>query len=212
MGWPGDLSGAEAHAKVRGLLTIRPQGLILLLLRHGQSYFNLHFNSTGVDPGIEDPQLTPHGATQAAAAARRLAGVPLTRLIVSPFTRALQTAQPIIAAYDVPVDIVPEVRERAYFICDVGSHPARLAERFPQHDFLHLPACWWHEGIESAEATVARANRFRAQMAQRADQDTTLLVSHWAFIMALTGASLENGELFEYDPRSKAPTRIPWEA
>src|SRR5579863_3163145 len=69
----------------------------MFLLRHGQSYFNLYFTATRVDPGIEDPELTPLGHTQAAAAAKQLADTPLTRIIVSPYTRALQTAQPILA-------------------------------------------------------------------------------------------------------------------
>jgi hypothetical protein len=33
-------------------------------------------------------------------------------------------------------------------------------------------------------------------------------VSHWAFILALTGKSLSNGDILEYDPRSRAPERI----
>jgi broad specificity phosphatase PhoE len=37
----------------------------MFLLRHGQSYFNLHFSATRVDPGIGDPGLTPLGLTQA---------------------------------------------------------------------------------------------------------------------------------------------------
>jgi len=36
----------------------------MFLLRHGQSYFNLHFNQTRVDPGIEDPELTPLGRSR----------------------------------------------------------------------------------------------------------------------------------------------------
>ena len=172
----------------------------MILLRHGQSYFNLHFSETRVDPGIEDPELTPLGAEQAAAAARQLAGVALTRIIVSPYTRALQTAQPVLAIHRVPVDIMHEVRERAAFVCDVGSPPELLAARFPHHDFGHLPRQWWHAGIESTTATNARANAFRVRMAARDDSATTLLVSHWAFILALTGRSIENGEILRWDP------------
>jgi broad specificity phosphatase PhoE len=177
-------------------------GTKMLLLRHGQSYFNLHFNATHVDPGIEDPELTPLGIEQAEAAAADLAGVALTRIIVSPFTRALQTAQPILAVHRVPVEIMHEVRERAAFACDVGRPPQHLASRFPHHDFAHLPPRWWHEGLESEKQTNARADAFRRLMAARDDAHTTLLVSHWAFILALTGESLENGELLEYDPRA----------
>ena len=41
----------------------------LVLLRHGQSEFNVHFAKTRIDPGIEDPALTEIGRAQARAAA-----------------------------------------------------------------------------------------------------------------------------------------------
>jgi broad specificity phosphatase PhoE len=183
----------------------------MFLLRHGQSYFNLHFNKTRIDPGIEDPELTPFGIEQASAAAAQLADVALTRIVISPYTRALQTAEPILSVHRVPVEIMHEVRERTAFVCDIGSPPHVLAERFPHHDFDHLPLRWWHEGIETLEETIARANAFRAQMAAREDNATTLLISHWAFILALTGESITNGEILQYDPENDAPPRIDWE-
>jgi glucosyl-3-phosphoglycerate phosphatase len=183
----------------------------MFLLRHGQSYFNLHFTASRVDPGIEDPELTDLGIRQASAAAARLADVKLTRIIISPYTRALQTAEPILGLHQASVEIMHEVRERAAFSCDVGSPPELLSARFPHHDFAHLPSPWWSEAVETLEDTVARADAFRTSMAARDDGATTLLVSHWAFILALTGRSVENGELLEYDPRSAVPERIDWE-
>ena len=59
----------------------------MILLRHGQSEFNLHFTATRRDPGIVDPRLTELGHAQAAEAARRLAGERITRIITSPYTR-----------------------------------------------------------------------------------------------------------------------------
>ena len=171
----------------------------MFLLRHGQSYFNLLFNETRVDPGIEDPELTPLGIEQAAAAAMRLADTALTHIIVSPYTRALQTAQPILGLHKVPVSIMREVREQAAFACDIGSSPSVLASRFPHHDFAHLPTRWWSEGVETLEETNGRAKAFREHMAASADSATTLLVGHWAFIQALTGVALANGEILEYD-------------
>jgi broad specificity phosphatase PhoE len=160
----------------------------MFLLRHGQSFFNLHFNKTRVDPGIEDPELTPLGLKQAAAAAERLAPAALTHIIISPFTRAIQTAQPILSMHQASVRIMPEVREQAAFACDIGSPPQVLAARFPHHDF------------ETLEETVRRADAFRIFMAARSDAATTLLVGHWAFIQALTGVALANGEILEYHP------------
>lgn len=173
----------------------------MFLLRHGQSYFNLHFTATRVDPGIEDPELTELGQRQAADAASLLANVPISRIIISPYTRALQTAEPFLARRGVRVEVMHEVRERTAFICDIGSHPDVLSARFPHHDFAHLPPKWWADGIETAEATLERAGAFRSVMAAREDQASTLLISHWAFILALTGQSVTNGEVLEYDPR-----------
>jgi broad specificity phosphatase PhoE len=184
----------------------------MYLLRHGQSYFNLLFPEKRIDPGIEDPELTPLGLEQAARAADRLKATPLTRLIVSPFTRALQTAQPLLAGRELTVHVMHEVRERAAFSCDIGTAPHGLALRFPHHDFAHLPPRWWHEGIESAEQTIERADAFRELMAARTDQATTIMVGHWAFIMALTGSSLCNGQSMQYDPHADPPLAIDWQA
>lgn len=134
----------------------------------------------------------------------------LTRIIVSPYLRALQTAEPFRETHRAPMQIMHEVRERAAFSCDVGTAPDLLAARFPHHDFSHLPRQWWPDPVESEEATVERADVFRAAMASREDSGTTLLVSHWAFILALTGRSLGNGEVIEYDPRGCAPRMIDW--
>jgi glucosyl-3-phosphoglycerate phosphatase len=182
----------------------------MFLLRHGQSYFNLHFSETRVDPGIEDPELTPLGHEQAKAAAAELGEVRLTRIIVSPYIRALQTAAAFQATHDVPVQVMQEVRERAAFVCDIGSPPDLLAARFPRHDFSHLSPCWWPEGIESIAEITVRAAAFREMMMIREDSATTLLVSHWAFILALTGVSLANGQSLEYDPHGPVPSEIVW--
>ena len=69
----------------------------MILLRHGQSEFNVAFNATRVDPGIPDPRLTEEGRRQARAAAVALAAHPVERLIASPYTRALETAEIVVA-------------------------------------------------------------------------------------------------------------------
>src|SRR6185312_7012184 len=98
----------------------------MILLRHGQSEFNLHFSATRRDPGIVDPRLTELGHAQAAAAANVLAGERITRIVVSPYTRALQTAAPLAKAFGVPILINPIVRERYAFACDIGTPRTEL--------------------------------------------------------------------------------------
>ena len=168
-------------------------------MRHGQSEFNLHFSATKRDPGIEDPRLTPLGQVQAEAAAATLRGAGITSILASPYTRALQTAAPTARALGLPVRVHPGVRERAHFKCDIGSSRTALAEAWPEHDFGQIDEVWWPTGTETAESVDARAAAFRAEMLQTPQWASTLVVSHWAFLLALTGQSFENGEWIRYD-------------
>ncbi|HET6184698.1 MAG TPA: histidine phosphatase family protein [Acetobacteraceae bacterium] len=182
----------------------------MILLRHGQSEFNLHFTATRRDPGIKDAALTKLGCEQAEAAARALAGEPIRRIIVSPYTRALQTAAPVAAALGVPVLVNPIVGERCAFACDIGTPRTELALAWPEVDFSHIEEVWWPAMPEPADQVVARANRFRGEMAALPDWADTLVVTHWGFIMSLTGRSVPNGEWMRFDPTLPAPSVIPW--
>jgi glucosyl-3-phosphoglycerate phosphatase len=49
-------------------------------------------------------------------------------------------------------------------------------------------------------AAGARAARFRQEIAAMPDWEQVLVVSHWGFILALTGVRLQNGEWLRHDP------------
>jgi broad specificity phosphatase PhoE len=172
----------------------------MILIRHGQSEFNLHFSATRVDPGIPDPKLTPLGQAQAEAAAETLAGVGITRIIASPYTRAMQTAAPFARRLGLGVTISPLVRERYHFVCDIGSPVSALRAEWPQHDFGDLPETWWPAETETEAEALTRATAFHAAMAAQPDHAETLVVTHWAFIRAMTGLSLGNGEWIVIEP------------
>jgi broad specificity phosphatase PhoE len=182
----------------------------MILLRHGQSEFNLHFTATRKDPGIPDPKLTPLGHEQAKAAAADLADQGLRRIFASPYTRALQTAAPIAARLGLPVLVNPLVRERYAFSCDIGSPVPALARNWPAHDFTHMEEIWWPQIEEPADQVEARAARFRGEMAALPDWSDTLVVCHWGFIMSLTGRSVQNGQWLRFDPTAPAPETISW--
>ena len=82
----------------------------MILLRHGETVFNVVFGATRRDPGVRDPVLTEQGGKQAAEAAAALAGEAISRVIASPYSRAIQTADVIARALDVPVVIDETVR------------------------------------------------------------------------------------------------------
>ncbi len=182
----------------------------MILLRHGQSEFNLRFTETRRDPGIIDPMLTPLGHEQAGAAARALAGEGITRIVVSPYTRALQTAAPVARALGVPVFVNQIVRERYAFTCDVGSPRTQLALAWPEHDFSALDEVWWPPIEEPGDAVLNRAALFRGEMAALPDWSNTLVVSHWGFILSMTGLRVGNGEWLRCDPTAPAPSEIVW--
>jgi broad specificity phosphatase PhoE len=148
--------------------------------------------------------LTPEGQAQAERAAAALADMGITRIVVSPYTRALQTAAPIAAALGVPVRITPVVRERYHFTCDIGTPRSELARAWPHHDFAHIDETWWPGATETGESVEARAAQFRAQMQESGAWHETLVVSHWAFILTLTGASLNNGDWLRFAPPAQA--------
>jgi broad specificity phosphatase PhoE len=182
----------------------------MILLRHGQSLFNAHFTETRRDPGIRDAALTPLGHAQAEAAAKSLAGERISRIIVSPYTRALQTAAPIIRRLGVPAVVSPLVRERYAFACDIGTPASELARAWPAHDFSALEEVWWPAMEETQESITGRAARFRAEIAALPDWREVLVVAHWGFILALTGESIANGEWRRCDPAAPPPERIVW--
>ena len=187
----------------------------MILLRHGQSEFNLHFTATRRDPGIVDPVLTELGRQQAEQAADALVaetdnGAGIGRIIASPYTRALQTAAPLARRLGLPVTVHPAVRERFAFTCDVGSPRTALAERFPEHDFTGIDEVWWPAVEEPVESIVARAALFRTEMRALTDWGRTVVVSHWGFILSLTGERINNGAWLRYDPQAPAPAEIVW--
>ena len=174
----------------------------MILLRHGQSEFNVVYSRTRVDPGIPDPRLTEEGRRQAADAARRLGAHRVERLLSSPYTRALQTAAIVADALGLAVEIEPLVREHCLFHCDIGSPRSALERDWPGLDFARLEERWWPNLDESEAALAARGQDFRRRMAAREDWAHTAIITHWGFIRALTGVTVPNGHLLRFDPHS----------
>ena len=182
----------------------------MILLRHGQSEFNLHFTRTRVDPGIIDPKLTELGHEQAEAAASTLVERDIRRIVASPYTRALQTAAPLAKRLGLPIQVTPVVRERYAFTCDVGRPVSIVAREFPHVAFEGIDEVWWPAIDEHADSIIARAAGFRAEIAAREDWAHTVVVSHWGFILAFTNRSMGNGEWLDVDPRQPPPAEILW--
>lgn len=172
----------------------------MIILRHCESEFNRLYGLSGRDPSVPDPALSAHGQDHAYALVDELRHKNITNILVSPFTRALQTATPIARALGITPVITPLVRERGMYSCDIGSPASVLAQDWPHLDFADLPEKWWSPQPESDHALSRRAQRFREQMQQKKPHGHTLVVSHWWFLLELSGQSLENGDWLHLSP------------
>lgn len=171
----------------------------MIFVRHGQSEFNVVYGETRIDPGIEDPAITPLGQEQARSAADFLADQGITRLISSPYKRALQTASIIGEALSVPISVDPLVREHYAFSCDIGSPRTVLAATWPEIDFSHIDERWWPHEDETDDLVASRARAFLERTAMLADRQSVAVVSHWGFIRGATGLRVTNGTVVRVD-------------
>lgn len=165
----------------------------MILVRHGQSEFNVIYGQTRQDPGIEDPAITPLGADQARAAAAALRGQDIRRLVCSPYRRALQTASIIAEVLDLSLTVDMAVREHYAFSCDIGSPRSILERDWPALDFAHLDERWWPHEAETDDIVSGRARGYFDQTLGLADRDHVAVVTHWGFIRGMTGLRVTNG-------------------
>lgn len=181
----------------------------LVLVRHGQSGNNLLWHRTGSSRGRSpDPELTELGHVQARAVAQALAdnefAVTPTHLYTSLLTRAVQTADPIAAALDLPaigheqifeyygpVVMDPDDEQR------LTPHPgASRDELAGLCDRLVLPdsateAGWWRGPVEDREICAERARGVvRQVVAEHHEDDVVVLVTHGTFTQYLIRAVL----------------------
>ena len=151
----------------------------LLLVRHGESTWNVDGRVQGQAPGV---RLTPRGREQADAVARALTGCGATLLLSSDLERALQTAAVIGAALGLPVAPAPALREQA-----LGDLEGRLASELtaqPTPPGQHVHEVRWSGG-ESVADVYARLSDWLAGLCASEDGRTVIAVTHAGPMQAL---------------------------
>uniref|UniRef100_A0A7S3VI36 Phosphoglycerate mutase-like protein n=1 Tax=Dunaliella tertiolecta TaxID=3047 RepID=A0A7S3VI36_DUNTE len=202
---------SQAHALKA---SSRPAGAgskIIRLMRHGTTEMNEYLRQRPYgspnfkDPGYYDTRLTEsgkEGAKRAEAVAKSLEPQP-DLLVISPLTRALQTASlAFLPWYSGRVIVEPLARERVWLSSDTGRSPDLLAQDFkdyPQLSFEGLPDVWWYTGgLEPEEAFQERVKEFKEWLLQR-PETCIAIVAHWGLIYELTGGvDFANCELRSY--------------
>jgi len=176
----------------------------MILVRHGQSEFNVHYAKTRQDPGIRDPMITPLGREQAVAAAAVVAPLGVRRIVASPYRRTLETAEVLAEALALEIEVNPVVAERAVSTAEIGTPRSHLVTRWRQIDFSILPETWWPEAEEDHHVET-RARLFRDEAIGMEDWRHVLVVTHWGFIRALTGHQMPNCGVVRFDPYEAHP-------
>src|SRR5262245_41987539 len=107
----------------------RARRSIVLCIRHGESTFNAAWAATRADPLHFDARLSARGREQVQETKAALLGYPVEVVLVSPLTRALETAVGLFGEHPAAplMQVVPLLRERVENSCDVGRAPADLA-------------------------------------------------------------------------------------
>lgn len=187
-------------------------------VRHGITEMNMYLKQFEYDaadfkdPLMYDTILTPEGragAAQVASIAARLHPKPEV-LLVSPLTRAIQTAQLAFPHHDGPVHVEPLCRERVWHASDIGQSPQRLQQAFqedPRFKFEHLPDVWWYTGQpekplepcqEPEDVFADRVQLLKQRLLERPEQ-CIAIVAHWGLLHELTGGhEFKNCEIKTY--------------
>jgi len=151
----------------------------LLLLRDGESEWNVAGRVQGQAPGV---RLSDRGCGQAREAAAALRGSGATRLVASDLLRAQQTAQVIAQELGLPVTSASELREQA--LGELEGWAWRDLREEPTPPGVHINEVRWGGG-ESVADVYVRLTGFCERLLQQADGGTVALVTHAGTIQVL---------------------------
>lgn len=177
----------------------------LYFVRHGESEANLAREFS--NQGFKHP-LTPRGVTQATELAARLAGQGIAQIYTSPLQRAVQTAEILAEAWDLPVIVADALRE-----WDVGGYEGTSdprgweLHRWVQEEwFVHRRLDQRMPGGESFRDIAARFVPFLDQLVRAPGQEALLLVGHGGLYHAMLPAVLANIDYALVERRPMSPT------
>jgi broad specificity phosphatase PhoE len=164
--------------------------LKLILIRHGETYWN---HERRVQGGDSDIELNDTGLEQARKLAAFLENEPITAILSSPLQRATATAEVIASHHQLPVEIDQGLRELKVGELE-GMSVSNLSTTFSQ--FLMQ---WWQEGgpmklpngeslvelQQRAWKTVERQLERHKTNPEHSEKTTVIIVSHYFVTLAI---------------------------
>jgi len=177
--------------------TLRRQSLRLVLIRHGETYWN---EERRIQGGGSDIELNEVGMKQTARLASFLKDENIDRVVSSPMKRALVMAQAIAKEHELPVEVKEGLRE-----IEVGEFEGLPLSRL-SGSFSQLLMKWWEGGIRKlpggesfAELQERCWGAVEPLLASHDENGTVVVVGHYFVTLAIIFKAL--GFPLEYLPR-----------
>lgn len=159
----------------------------IILVRHGQTEWNI----LGKYQGHSDIDLSTLGVEQANLLAQRLANQKIDAIYASDLKRAFKTAEGIANTHQLPVHIIPELREISFGDWEGLDYntinlkwPGEVERFFKNVDSVVIP-----NGEKFCEVEERACNVVQKIIEQHPDQ-TILIVSHGGTIRTLLAHAL----------------------
>jgi len=163
--------------------------LKLILVRHGETYWNKERRVQGGDSDIE---LNDTGSEQARKIAAFLENEPIAAILSSPMQRTIATAKIIASQHQLPVEIDQGLRELKVGELE-GMPVSNLTTTFSQ--FLMQ---WWQDRgatkLPNGESLIElqqRAWKVIEGLLERHKDGTVVVVSHYFVILAIIFKALD---------------------
>ena len=166
------------------------------LIRHGEVY-----NPDGILYGrLPGFRLSDTGRAQAVAAADMLAGRDIVAVIASPLQRAQETAAPIAARHDLPIDTDEDLIESANFFEGKRVSPGDGAWRSPRF--------WWQLRNPFTPSWGEPYAQIAARMATAVDKARSRAIGHEVVCVShqlpvWTARQYLSGNRLWHDPRKR---------
>lgn len=190
----------------------------VILLRHGRTTANATGLLAGWSPGVE---LDEVGRDQASAVAERLAALPIVRVVSSPLTRCLQTAEALVTrlgtTYEEEVDL-GECRYGGWTgrpLAELAKEPLwRTVQDRPSEATFPESSDFSHESMSQMwDRATGAVRRLSAQVqAEHGPEALWVAVSHGDVIKAIltdaAGAGLDSIQRVNVDPASLSVIRF----
>lgn len=174
---------------------------VIWVARHGnrQDFVDPNWFDTAERP--YDPGLSPDGIEQVRQLGERLTDISVSRIISSPFLRAVQTAHHAAEALDQSIYLEPGLGEWLnpdWFeaMPDIRDNDT-LVQQFDRVDLSHEP-CLMPSFPETRDEAFERVGRTAACLAERYADDTLLLVGHgitvFGVLAGLVGEDVDDAD------------------